>query len=163
MAEPLKERLKNFGLVGGCYDLLYVDPIDLSSKAARFSNAFDMQDFENIPDQPASKPVAMEYRPVFGGESDKLVTELSSSYDFQTFLKRERSLSVGDPTGALFAATLSDSFESLRNQTRNQRSVVTYVSEKVTRYQLRMSDTAGLSDDLKNAFEQLPEADGREA
>jgi len=161
--EPLKERLKNFGLVGGCYDMLYVDPLTLSRKAARFAKAFDTQNFENIPDQPASKPVAMEYRPVFGGESDKLVTELSSSYDFQTFLKRERSLSVGDPTGALFAATLSDSFESLRNQTRNQRSVVTYVSEKVTRYQLRMSDTAGLSDDLKNAFEQLPEADGREA
>src|SRR6516162_8314290 len=36
MAEPLnlKERLRNFGLVGGCYDLLYVDPIDLSSRGA---------------------------------------------------------------------------------------------------------------------------------
>jgi len=91
MAEFLKERLKNFGLVGGCYDMLYVDPIDLSSKAAKFANAFDIQEFENIPDQPASKPVAMEYRADFGGGSDKLVTELSSSYDFQTFLKREKT------------------------------------------------------------------------
>ena len=160
MAEFLKERLKNFGLVGGCYDMLYVDPIDLSSKAAKFANAFDIQEFENIPDQPASKPVAMEYRADFGGGSDKLVTELSSSYDFQTFLKREGSLSVSDPTGALFAATLSDSFENLHQQSRTQRSVLTYVSQRVTRYQLRMSDTAVLSADLKNAFEQLPEAAG---
>ena len=91
MAESLRERLKNFGLVGGCYDTLYVDPIDLSSKAAKFSNAFDIQDFENIPDQPASKPVAMEYRADFGGGSDKMVSELSSSYDFQTLLKREKT------------------------------------------------------------------------
>jgi hypothetical protein len=160
MAEPLKERLRNFGLVGGCYDMLYVDPIDLSSKAARFSNAFDIQDFENIPDQPASKPVAMEYRPDFGGGSDKMVSELSSSYDFQTFLKREKTLSVSDPTGALFCATLSDSFENLHQQTQTQRSVLTYVSERVTRYWLRVSDNADLSADLKNAFEQLPEADG---
>ena len=34
MAEFLKERLRNFGLVGGCYYLLYVDPIDLSSRGA---------------------------------------------------------------------------------------------------------------------------------
>ena len=161
MAEPLKERLKNFGLVGGCYDMLYVDPIDLSSKAARFSNAFDMQDFENIPDQPASKPVAIKYRAVFGGGQDKIISELSSSYDFQTFLKREGSLSVSDPTGALFGATLSASFENLNQQTRTQRSVLTYVSEKVTRYQLGVSDDADLSADLKNAFEQLPEAEGQ--
>jgi hypothetical protein len=160
MAESLRERLKNFGLVGGCYDTLYVDPIDLSSKAAKFSNAFDIQDFENIPDQPASKPVAMEYRADFGGGSDKMVSELSSSYDFQTLLKREETLSVSDPTGALFCATLSDSFENLHQQTQTQRSVLTYVSERVKRYWLRMSDNADLSEDLKNAFEQLPEADG---
>jgi MAC/Perforin domain len=160
MAEPLKERLKNFGLVGGCYDMLYVDPIDLSSRAARFANAFDIQDFENITDQPASKPVAMEYRADFGGGSDKMVSELSSSYDFQTFLKREGTLSVSDPTGALFCATLSASFENLHQQTRTQRSVLTYVSERVTRYHLRVSDNADLSEDLKNAFERLPEADG---
>ena len=38
--------------------------------------------------------------------------------------------------------------------------MLTYVSQRVTRYQLRMSDTAVLSADLKNAFEQLPEAAG---
>jgi hypothetical protein len=156
----LKERLKNFELVGGCYDMLYVDPIDLSSKAARYPNAFDIQDFENILGQPASKPVAMQYRADFGGGRERMVSELSSSYDFQTLLKREKSLSVSDPTGALFAATLSDSFESLRNQTRSQRSVLTYVSERVKRYWLRMADAAELSADLKNAFEQLPEAAG---
>ena len=102
-ARTLKERLKNVRLVGRCYDLLYVDPIDLSSRAARFSKAFDIQEFENIPDWPASKPVVIEYRADFGGGSDKVISELSSS-DFQTFLKREKSLSVGDPTCALFAA-----------------------------------------------------------
>ena len=71
--EPLKERLKNFGLVGGCYDMLYVDPIDLSSKAARYPNAFDIQDFENILGQPASKPVAMQYRADFGGGRERMV------------------------------------------------------------------------------------------
>jgi hypothetical protein len=38
--------------------------------------------------------------------------------------------------------------------------VLTFVSEKVTRYLLKVSDIAELSDDLKNAFEQLPEVDG---
>jgi MAC/Perforin domain-containing protein len=161
MAETyLKEHLKNFGLVGGCYDMLRVDPINISSKAAKYANAFDIREFENIDDWPASKPVAMQYRADFGGGTDRVVTELSSSYDFQTFLKREKTLSVSDSTGALFAATLSDSFEKLNQETRTQRSVLTYVSEKVTRYWLRMSDTAGLSADLKNAFEQLPEAAG---
>ena len=30
--EPLRSGLKNVRLVGRCYDLLYVDPIDLSSR-----------------------------------------------------------------------------------------------------------------------------------
>jgi hypothetical protein len=158
----LKDRLKNFELVGGCYDLLYVDPIDLSKKAARYANAFDIQDFENILGQPASKPVVMQYLAAFGGGRERMVSELSSSYDFQTLLKREKSVSVGlgDTIGAQFAATLSESFENLNQQTRMQRSVQTYVSETVTRYWLKMADTAELSADLKNAFEQLPEAEG---
>jgi hypothetical protein len=36
-----KERLKNFALVGGCYDLLYVDPMDLSSRGARVPTQTD--------------------------------------------------------------------------------------------------------------------------
>jgi len=162
-ADGLKEPLKNYSLVGGCYDILYVDPVDLSSKAAKFPTAFRLDQLENIPGQNASKPVALDFVPQFGGGSDRLVTELSSSSDFQTYLKREGSLSVSDPTGALFGATLSGSFESLRQETGNRSSVLTYVSERVTRYKLAVSSddsVLALTQALQDAFERLPETDG---
>lgn len=159
------EPLRNSSLVGGCYDILYVDPLDISLRAAHFPGAFMAGDFEDLPDQPASKPVSLEYRPAFGGGSDKVVSELSSSTDFQTLVKTQGSLGVADPTGKLFCATLSSSFEHLSQETSNRSRVLTYVSERVSRFRLAVTDDTSLlflTPEIEAAFRALPAVEGPE-
>lgn len=146
-------------MVGGCYDILRVDPQDLTALSAKFDNAFEYGDMEELLDQPASKPEVMDYRAAYGGGSNKTVSELSSSYDFQTLLKQEGSIEVGDATGALFSATLSGSFESLHQETKDQGSMLTYVSERVSRYRLGLNNQTmanGLTTSLDSGLRALP-------
>ena len=86
------ETLKNISLVGGSYDILKVDPLDISSRGAEFAGAFAFDEYDDLPDQPASKPVALEYRPAYGGGSDRVVSEFTSSSDFQDFVKTQGSV-----------------------------------------------------------------------
>ena len=158
--EDTPKRLKNWEYIGQCYDVLKADPIDLN-KGRTGSSAFRLDDFENIPDGTASKPVGTKYEVDPGGSYAHKVLELSSLYDYRRSMSDEASLSVADPTGEAFSSSLSGSFTSTRDDTEKNDSVVTYTSEKVTLWDLdiRTDDQAPeLSEELAAALAALPTA-----
>ena len=159
------ESLKNVSLVGGCYDILKIDPLDISLYGTKFARAFAFEEFEDLPDQTASKPVALEYLPAYGGGSDRVVSEFSSATDFQDFLRTQATVGVSDAAGKLFCATASASYESLSHQTTERGRVLTSVSERVNRFRLRLSDNSGLlflSPEIEEALRGLPVEGGPE-
>lgn len=153
-----EKPLKNFEFVGQCYDVLFADPIDLN-KGRSGVCAFSLTEFENIPDGTASKPVGTGYQVDPGGAYDHRVLEISSVYDYKSSMSEEGSLKVSDPTGAAFSASLSTSFTHTRNDTEKNDSIVTYTSEKLTLWDLKVltGDKAPtLSAELQLALAALP-------
>ncbi len=81
--------LPNYDFVGACYDILEIDPL-VFSKNEKDEKAFDLGDLVgqvSIDKYKYNYPGQVIYRSEGGGGMDKTVSELFSSYDFQTYLK----------------------------------------------------------------------------
>jgi hypothetical protein len=114
-----------------------VDPLDIEA-GGKLVMAFQMDDFEDIEDGSYQKPTCTEHMPLAGGEQHSTTAALSSSYDFQRYNKISGSVTVSDPTGKLFNASLSSSYAQTRNDTESKKKVVTYTSQTVNVYRLAM-------------------------
>ena len=133
----LAPPLLNWDFIGRCYDVLKADPLDLK-QGATVQMAYAYDTFEDVADHSASKPVGLDYLAAPGGTFDQRVSEMSSSYDFKTTFRGDGSLTVSDPTGDLFSASLSTSFTRTRQDINTRSSVVTYTSEGVSTYKLQV-------------------------
>lgn len=158
----LAPPLLNWDFIGRCYDVLKADPLDLK-QGATVQMAYQYDTFEDVADHSASKPVGLDYLAAPGGTFDQRVSELSSSYDFKTTFRGDGSLTVSDPTGDLFSASLSTSFTRTRQDVNTKSSVVTYTSEGVSTYKLQVRTdpkARTLDGALASALGGLPTAAG---
>lgn len=157
--------LPNWDFVGRCYDILNVDPFNIEA-GTKPCMAFDFPKdkkthelkLEYIPDKRFMKPLHTVYTPATGGTSDTNTVSLSSSYDFKSFTKTGGSVSASDPTGDLYSASLSASYEQTRQATQSNNQVVTYASYTVNSYHLKVGeddDAPDLSAGLMKAVNQL--------
>jgi hypothetical protein len=152
--------LPNYEFVGATYDILEVDPITfVGTTSSKDKKAFELGDLTQeivFNNYTYSHPANLTYHAQGGGGKNRTVSELVSSYDFQTFMERSGSIKVTDITGGLYSATASGSFNALKSSNTKNSSVVTYVSTKVTLWNLKVNENCALSDNLKNAIQQLP-------
>ena len=155
----LNTPLVNYDAVGRCADILKLNPIELSTSQLS-ELAFDLGDLKDnkavLGPISYSLPERLEFRIDAGADRDKTVSELSSSYDFQTFLKSSAAIQVSDPAGSLYSASASAAFEDCKSNTTKNNNVVTYASITVWLWWLKVLDETPLSDRLKTAFQQLP-------
>jgi len=160
------DMLLNWQFIGGCYDALRVDPLS-PGDGAKFPRAFSFGQYEKTPDGHASQPTAVNYLPDSSGRFDQYTAEISSAYDYHSFLKADGSVSVSDPTGSLYSCSLSLSYSRTCDTKQTSHSVFTYTSEKVSLYrlQLRSEDKPdplvvfALSSDLVAAVDTMKAAD----
>lgn len=168
---PADERLHNWDFVGRCYDALKVDPLDIET-GDKFPMAFEIKKFDNTRDGRFKKPACTDHIPSTGGGYQQNTKSVSSSYDFHSFIQQDGSLTVSDPTGALYSATLSASFKETRDTTQEGTAVVTYTSMTVRCYQLQLKSKLELKSKpgllkldpvLDAAVGSLPASDGADA
>ena len=120
-----KTALPNHTMMGECYDILFIDPDSIASKAGKSAkgrksiNAFDLGELVDLRDQEASRPRNLGYDPGYEATGLRRETEQLSSYDFQTYVKNEASITVSDPTEQLFTATMSSTFEQASTRYRD--------------------------------------------
>lgn len=156
--------LHNWDFVGRCYNVLSIDPLNIEA-GDKFAMCFDTgdpdQDFDTTNDGSAKKPKCTDYIPATGGRYDANNASILSSYDFQRFTKNEGSVNVSDPTGDLFATTLSSSFTKSQQETGSLKKVVNYTSQIINCYKLQMK-TKGLKlhEDLIAAIQEISSAEG---
>jgi hypothetical protein len=136
------DKLPQWNFVGRCYDVLTVDPLDIEA-GAKFPMAFQMDKFDDVGDGSYQKPECTEHMPLAGGEQHSTTAALSCSYDLHSFNKVDGSVAVSDPTGELFSASLSASYEQTRDETESRKKVVTYTSQTVNTYRLAMRSDKG--------------------
>lgn len=159
--------LPNWDFVGRCYDILKVDPFNIEA-GSKMHMAFEFPKdkktnellLEYIPDKRFMRPQHTVYTPATGGATDTNTASFSSSYDFKSFTKQAGSVEASDPTGDLYSASLSVSYEHTREATESKNQVVTYTSYIVNSYKLEIGkaeNAPDVSQDLINAVNQLSE------
>ena len=131
------DKLKNWDFIGRCYNVLKVDPLNIE-KGAKGKMAFLLDEFNEVADSSAQKPICTEHTSRSGGESKSNTVSMSSSHDFRTFNKLEASVTVSDPTGEMFSTSLSQSYEKTRNETESHEKVTTYATLTAPVYNLSL-------------------------
>lgn len=161
-------HLPNFTLVGACVDILKIDPLHLAGAAEsikdapRFTSLFDLTEMVDIPDADFSIPAVFHHQPASGGLSGTKSVELTSETDYQELIRSTGSLSVSDPTGELFAGTLSGTFKSMRQTAQTASTVVSYVSQRIDQFFLNVAldhPDLTLSPEVADALTRLPVSD----
>jgi MAC/Perforin domain len=154
----MPDPLVSCDFVGRCYDVLAVDPLDIELGSRLMAVQFDK--FVDTGDKTAQYPACMDYGPLSGGSYASVATEISSTFDFHSFSQQAGSLTVSDPTGALFSATVSASFTDTRDTTQSHTAMSTYTNATVHSYWLRLHDDGfKLDPELTAAVGALPATD----
>ena len=157
--------LSNVSFLGRCYNILTLDPLNASKTAKGcVAFAFRKDEGEPIPGEANKlKPRGTRFTPGAGGSlSDRVQTSLLyTASDVQALFQNSLGGLVLKTLGSFLPFSHSTNYQKIKQEISQERRMSAFTQAEFIDYSLELSlespGVLNISDELKQAIEQLPE------
>ena len=163
--EQIFSFLSNVSFLGRCYDILTLDPLNASRTAKScVAFAFRKDEGDPIPGEAKKlKPRGTRFTPGAGGSlSDRTQTSLLyTASDVQALFQNSLGSLVLKTLGNFLPFSHSANYNKIKREVQQERRLSAFTQAEFIDYSLELNlespENLHISDELKQAIEQLPE------